>query len=352
MNYYQILEVPVHATQRDIKVAYRKMVQKYHPDVNSNTSEEYIKLINVAYETLSDPVKKQTYDSRVLHRYRATAQATTPNSTYQRTRRTPHYYRPSTTQPEYDFSVKRQLIGWLGAIIIIGIAVGGIKLMEVYASVHFFNKAREAEQENRLYEALSLYEEAIRDWGLYNAEASIKRAVVSQHLEAYHNMAESAQQGLGFSPTNTQKGQLYFLLGVAYTEIESPERAVHMLQKSLVFKYNKDSVYAYLAPVYLTKLKQYSLAVEAYTYLIGHQPAQATWYAGRAQAYQLQGAHVKAINDLLYLYKTDPGNGQVLFQLGRSYLALGETDKACYYLKQSQQHGITLDPNEMAAICK
>ncbi len=62
-DYYDILEITKGANDQDIKKAYRKLAKKYHPDVNKETgAEAKFKEINEAYEVLSDPQKKATYD--------------------------------------------------------------------------------------------------------------------------------------------------------------------------------------------------------------------------------------------------------------------------------------------------
>lgn len=69
MNYYEILEVEQTASAEDIKKSYRKLAMKYHPDRNQGdkTAEEKIKIINEAYNTLSDPDKKSQYDYSLNH---------------------------------------------------------------------------------------------------------------------------------------------------------------------------------------------------------------------------------------------------------------------------------------------
>jgi len=68
-DYYKILGLDKNANENDIKKAYKKLAVKWHPDKN-NQSEEAKKLaektfrdINDAYTVLSDPKKKQMYDS-------------------------------------------------------------------------------------------------------------------------------------------------------------------------------------------------------------------------------------------------------------------------------------------------
>ncbi len=63
-DYYQILGVGKSATADEVKSAYRKLARKHHPDVNpGNTeAETQFKEINEAYEVLSDPQKRKTYD--------------------------------------------------------------------------------------------------------------------------------------------------------------------------------------------------------------------------------------------------------------------------------------------------
>lgn len=63
-DYYQLLGVSKTASAEELKKAYRKLALEYHPDRNkTKEAEAKFKEINKAYEVLSDPQKKQTYDS-------------------------------------------------------------------------------------------------------------------------------------------------------------------------------------------------------------------------------------------------------------------------------------------------
>src|SRR5437660_4392669 len=63
-DYYEILGVERNANDNDLKIAYRKLAMKFHPDRNSGDrdSEHRFKEINEAYEVLKDGDKRAAYD--------------------------------------------------------------------------------------------------------------------------------------------------------------------------------------------------------------------------------------------------------------------------------------------------
>ncbi|XP_028829873.1 dnaJ homolog subfamily C member 21 isoform X2 [Denticeps clupeoides] len=64
--HYEVLGVKRDATDDDLKKAYRKLALKWHPDKNLETAEEaaeQFKLIQAAYDVLSDPQERAWYDN-------------------------------------------------------------------------------------------------------------------------------------------------------------------------------------------------------------------------------------------------------------------------------------------------
>ncbi|HEX8041558.1 MAG TPA: DnaJ domain-containing protein, partial [Chryseosolibacter sp.] len=65
-DFYEALGISRTATNAQIKAAFKKMAMRYHPDHNPGNkhAEETFKLLNEAYHTLTDPLKRSRYDAR------------------------------------------------------------------------------------------------------------------------------------------------------------------------------------------------------------------------------------------------------------------------------------------------
>ncbi len=64
-NYYHIFGVGQNATKSELKAAYRRLVKKHHPDAGGDKNN-FLE-IQLAWETLNDPIKKENYDRTISY---------------------------------------------------------------------------------------------------------------------------------------------------------------------------------------------------------------------------------------------------------------------------------------------
>lgn len=82
-DYYFVLGVAPIAPPEEIKKAYRMLSKKYHPDLNptmKTASDEKMKELVEAYNTLSDVAKRKTYDSQVFFQIKRFAKTSMRNA--------------------------------------------------------------------------------------------------------------------------------------------------------------------------------------------------------------------------------------------------------------------------------
>lgn len=115
-THYYVLGLTEHATQDDIKKAFRRLARKCHPDVvgTSDSSllkaaEERFKRINYAHDILSDPQSRREYD-RTYSQHRFVAEPD-PAQSYFTTETVP-YTGPSSYAALPGFDQRRAQDAW------------------------------------------------------------------------------------------------------------------------------------------------------------------------------------------------------------------------------------------------
>ncbi|MEX2243159.1 MAG: J domain-containing protein [Fimbriimonadaceae bacterium] len=67
-DHYEVLGITIHASVEEVRSAFRKVAREHHPDVSSaQSSVEVFLLAKEAYECLSDPDRRRTYDQTLAH---------------------------------------------------------------------------------------------------------------------------------------------------------------------------------------------------------------------------------------------------------------------------------------------
>lgn len=83
MNFYEILHVSQDAPVEIIKLAYKGLAQKYHPDrYDGSDAEDKMVKIREAYETLVDPIKREKYDRLLADELRKSNVSSTSNANF------------------------------------------------------------------------------------------------------------------------------------------------------------------------------------------------------------------------------------------------------------------------------
>ena len=67
---YRVLGVPTQAAPGEIKRAYRRIAFAVHPDVGERSDPDRFREVHEAYETLSDPGRRRSYDVEISIRRR------------------------------------------------------------------------------------------------------------------------------------------------------------------------------------------------------------------------------------------------------------------------------------------
>lgn len=129
MSYYDILEVSPGASQETIKAAYRALCKKYHPDVCQDPNgQKKMKLINEAYEVLSDKNRRTSYDSTLENGKKQKTESTAAESTGDREQKS----RISETEKTGVLnSISMSIIGLLGGVFYVLYFLWGLLILAI-----------------------------------------------------------------------------------------------------------------------------------------------------------------------------------------------------------------------------
>lgn len=115
MNYYELLGVNRDATLKEIKDAYRKKAILCHPDNNKDMAPEechkLMCLVNLAYDTLRNPEKREIYDETLDIRGCGGTEESSDHGSYARTKSTDQYEYYNSV--DYDEELQREFLRWL-----------------------------------------------------------------------------------------------------------------------------------------------------------------------------------------------------------------------------------------------
>ena len=80
-DYYAVLGVPVGANDEQLRLAWRMLAARWHPDRAGLTATPFFQRLSCAYEVLSNPIARAAYDRKRGHTSRRTTTMTTAAQT-------------------------------------------------------------------------------------------------------------------------------------------------------------------------------------------------------------------------------------------------------------------------------
>ncbi len=195
-THYDSLQVSRTAPLEVIRAAYKILAQKYHPDRNQGDAEanRLMQVINVAYEVLSDPIKRAEYDRWIE------LQENLKNKPYSES----YHFREETNTKRENKELPDGIQGWSwGAFLLNGIwAIANktwVGLLVLIPFVGFFVaillgvKGREWAWKNKKWESVEQFESVQKKWSVWGVTIYISLFVLgilaAILIPAYENKA-------------------------------------------------------------------------------------------------------------------------------------------------------------------
>ncbi|MDP4679373.1 MAG: DnaJ domain-containing protein [Cyclobacteriaceae bacterium] len=282
LNHYQILEIPENASLDEIKSAFKKLAIKYHPDkhMGDPVMEERFKVLNSAYQTLSNPYSKHKYDMSLKFGSFDIPERPTPPPP-------PRYYqRPERpVYPRESITSKKNLIATLYAFLfafVVGLIIQiGIWVVEYNRSVErerllserreFFGEALSAYDNGEIKESLLI----IDDMGMFFESESDMREYKDMLLNNILTRAEESMKSKRYKtalnfysilekfPSGTSLN-ISLNKAEAHKQIGNYDQAIHIYQQLYMSGYRTVSFYIEMGDIYESGLKNIDKALEYY----------------------------------------------------------------------------------------
>ncbi|WP_317206941.1 tetratricopeptide repeat protein [Pontibacter silvestris] len=361
MNYYSILGISQTATSKEVKLAYKQLAIKYHPDKNPGNAraEELFKLINAAYQVLSNPNKRAQYDFK-LHYQQQQRQIVRQQQPYYDTRyrqtRPPasvserHYHKRRANK---RFSKKDLYITliFIAGILLFSFLLKGI--MDYVTGEDKYETAVAYMEDGKYSSAHSLLSDAIRfmpnNAEPYEARASLELNVYENYKAALHDLNKAI--ALEEEPS----AQAYYMRGQSLLQLTEYEKAEADLTYAL--ELDKELWEAYLArgEVRLFYLNNYEDAIADLSAYLDHGSSSGKKLVDaltyRGFAYYKTAAFSAAERDYTRGLAEDKENGRLHYLLGRNQLRQQQQDSACVHFNKAYNLGYSAALLELRANC-
>ena len=310
-NYYTILGIASSASKEDIKAAYRKLVRQFHPDRNFG-SEDHFKLIQEAYEILSDDEKRDVYDARLVYE----TYVADPNKRekfYEEQKDKPRRYRKSNVKQK---AAKRKIyINSSGALVaLIVLAIAGYNLV-------ITQKGKAGQEDVKFKHSKLKHEQG-------DAELAANYFDRAKNYLAAQNYKFAIVFFTNAIELTPEDPKLYFNRGLVHYFLENYSLALTDLDKTIQLNPSYKNAYWVRAKLRYD-LDNNDGAISDYSNAIKLDPKNDSLYFNRGLAYFYVGNYEAAINDIDKAIELNPEQPQYYFDRGDAKEMSGDTDGTC-----------------------
>ncbi len=352
--------MPATATAQEIKLAYKKLAIQYHPDKHQGNPyfEERFKLVNEAYQVLSNPQKRATYDLRLQYliqvklqeqfqqqqRYRYQGPIRQPASVSER------YYRniPKAGFIKKDYYI---LAGIFAGILLFCALLKFV--MDHIAAKDNYQEALSYIEQEKWSTAHAYLSEAIHFKPSYS-EAYFKRAYIEMEVRKDYKAALSDLDA-AITYAHDKLPQMYYLRGKCHEELR--HNLVAELDLGQAIAQDKKFALAYYDRGMLraSALNKYPEAIQDLTNFLKLEMAdaemqnKALFYRGFC--YYLTQQNKAAIKDYRVALKQEPKNARLYFLLGKAQAETDSTAAACQNFYQAFNLGYQAAYGDIQQYC-
>ncbi|NJN28645.1 MAG: DnaJ domain-containing protein [Cyclobacteriaceae bacterium] len=329
-DYYAILGIDPTATSGQIKVAYRRLALRFHPDKNPGNalaSRKFIE-INEAYEVLNDPERKRWYDFGLSPNIDEIVEEDP------RKRRPPPVFYYQYHGEKTTYGTRAYALATVSVIVIILLAVAFPIYLLQSTSTKYYNQALDYYFAGRYYSALHHIDLSIQDISSNNAEACALASVILVHkLHKYQYAMKYIEKGLGYHPVDSLASEFHYLEGISLANIQQPEKALCAFAKVKQYSHTYDSSLFKAALILTYTLPNLDSAAAMFDQLISRNNAHlpAKYYKGIV--YEKKDQHENAYGVFEALVGSDFNQAAALYHLARAEIKLNMLDSACAHLK-------------------
>ncbi|SIT89601.1 J domain-containing protein [Pontibacter indicus] len=362
-NLYSILGVDPTATAQEIKLAYKRLALKYHPDRNPDNAraEELFKVVNDAYQTLSDPGKRARYDMRLqyLREQRQAIRQHQPyhNARYRQTRPpapvSERHYQNIPRREGRRF-VRKDLyitLGFFAFMFVFSVLLKST--MDYITGEDRYKTALSYIEHGKYSSAHSLLTDAIY-FRPKHADAYLTRASISMNVyENYRSAVEDLNQVIALQ--DRPSAEVFMMRGKSLAKLEKYMEAERDFGIALTLDSTLHTAQLDRGEVRLFYLQKYEPAIADFTSFLRYTSKGESWANAltfRGFGYYKTGNYAASEADYRQVLQADNANGRVYYLLGRTELEQAQPDSACAHFNEAYRLGYSAAVLELRANCR